>query len=210
METPHQVTEVQEKRAGHHKMNGPYSARGLAGLLWALLLCHGLGMIGNGFYLGLIHCLSSRRVKIGTRGHYPVFSCLCATAARTHFDTAGVNPLLGLSASEVRFGIDGSFCRQILTFLRRISVAHYDQLVIWVLLQVLRDIIQDRFAGIVDPPGLLLIGEVALAELRRLRGRWWWILPRHLGRPLRSQATSIGCCCIHRDCPGGGSGRVQG
>src|ERR1700731_189693 len=103
METPHQVTEVQEKRAGHHSMNGPYSAPGLAGLLGALLLGHGLGMIGNSFYLGLIHSLSSRRVKIGTRGHDPVFSCLCATAARTHFDTAGVNALFGLTASEVRF-----------------------------------------------------------------------------------------------------------
>src|SRR5258708_38103179 len=118
-------------------MNGPYSARGLAGLLGALLLCHGLGMIWNSSYLGLIHSLSSGRVEIGTRGHDPIFSSLGATAARTHFDTAGVNPLLGLAASEVRFGIDGSFCRQVLAFLRRIRVAHYDQLVIWVLLQVL-------------------------------------------------------------------------
>src|SRR5882762_3528485 len=210
METPHQVTEVQEKRAGHHSMNGPYSAPGLAGLLGALLLGHGLGMIGNSFYLGLIHSLSSRRVKIGTRGHYPVFSCLCATAARTHFDTAGVDALLGLTAGEVRLGIDGSFCRQVLAFLRRIGVAHYDQLVIWVLLQVLRDIIQDGFAGIVDPPGFLLIGEVALAELRRLGWRWWRILHRHLCRTLCRQATSVGCGCIHRYCPGRGSGCVQG
>src|SRR3977135_1561798 len=111
-------------------MAGPYSTRGLARLFRALLLCHGLGMIGNSFYLGLIHSLSSRRVKIGTRGHYPVFSCLCASAARPHFDPAWVRPLLGLTAGEVRFGINGSLCRQILAFLRRISVAHYDQLVI--------------------------------------------------------------------------------
>src|SRR6266853_2967533 len=210
METPHQVTEVQEKRAGHDEMNGPYSARDLAGLLAALVLGHGLGMIGNSFYLGLIHGLSSRRVKVGTRRNDPVFGGLCATAARTYFDTAGVDALLSLTAGEVRFGIDGSFCRQVLAFLPRTGIAHYDQLVIWVLLQVLRNIIQDRLAGIVDPPGLLLIGEVALAELGGLGRRWWRILHHHLCRALRSQATSIGCRCIHRDCPGRGAGCVQG
>src|SRR3981081_2709876 len=98
-------------------MAGPDSTRGLARLLRALLLCHRLGMIWNSFYLDLIHGLSSRRVKIGNRGHYPVFRCLCSTGARTHFDAAGVNPLLGLTASEVRFGIDGPFCRQVPAFL---------------------------------------------------------------------------------------------
>src|ERR1700732_557168 len=34
METTHQVTEVQEKRAGHHEMNGPYSAPGSSWAFW--------------------------------------------------------------------------------------------------------------------------------------------------------------------------------
>ena len=79
--------------------------------------------------------------------------------------------LLGFAFRQIELGIDGPFARQILPPLFRIGIPDDYQPAVGVLLQVLGYIIQDRLAGVVDSPRLLLVGEVALAELGRLRRR---------------------------------------
>src|SRR5439155_22019884 len=104
---------------------------------------------------------------------------------------------------------DGAFSRQVLALLSGFSVADGHQSGIGIMLQALGDIIQDRFTGVIDAPRLLLIREVALAQLAGL-WRWWrWSFHRHLSCRRVREVTGIRTGCGNRNWSRRGSRRVK-
>src|SRR5579863_9497126 len=151
-------------------------------------------MVRNCLYYGLIHGLGSVAGEGAAGGDDPVFSGLGAAAASAGLDATGINSQLSFAARQISLRIDGAFCRQVLALFGRFSVAHDDQFIVSILLQVLGYVIEFAFALVVHTPGLAdlrHIGEVAIGQLAGLRRRRGWrILHRYLGgRSRRSEAT---------------------
>src|SRR5439155_22741863 len=103
----------------------------------------------------------------------------------------------------------GTFSRQVLALLSGFGVANDNEPCIGIMLQPLRNIVQDRFTGVVDAPRLLLIREVALAQLAGLWRRWRWSFHRHLSCRRVREVTGIRTGCGNSNWSRRGSRRVK-
>src|SRR5271157_810441 len=108
-------------------------------------------------------------------------------------DAAGVDVLLRLASRDVSLHVESALARQILALLLWTGVPDDDQLGIWILLQLERNIVQFGLAGVVDAPRLHKVGVLALVHLAGL-WRWrrrWRVLNRHRARGRSRQAARV-------------------
>src|SRR5207248_7039964 len=91
-----------------------------------------------------------------------------------------------------------------------LGVADDDQPSIRIMLQPRGHIVQNGLAGVVHAPGLLDVGEFALAQLAGFGWRRWRVLNCHLGGTGGCEATRIGASSAYSDRASWSSRRSEG